>query len=287
MAKYIIDGDIDFYAELYKSLDQEEEKSPKDSPDLCLITNEPLTKHHITLDCNHKFNYLAIYHDILNHKKKYNTMERSILKSKQIRCPYCRHVQQKLLPYIEETGVSKVQGVNYFDENYHIKVEYVNHKYAHDGYFIGNCAYVVKDSFDNFVECSTKYVKNLHLDNKCYCSHHKVVMMKKYMLDRKNKAKQEAKEKAKQEKEKAKQEKLEEKEKGKQEKEKAKQAKQAKLHATEENVVLQVGQCCQILKTGPNKGKPCCKKVHQDHLCLRHSTLSTFKKGGAKTDEKG
>ena len=87
----------------------------------------------------------------------------------------------------------------------------------------------------------------------------------------------EAKEKAKQEKEKAKQEKLEEKEK----------AKQAKLHATEENVVLQVGQCCQILKTGPNKGKPCCKKVHQDHLCLRHSTLSTFKKGGAKTDEKG
>jgi hypothetical protein len=285
MGKYIIDGDIDFYAELYKSLDQEEEKSPKDSTDLCLITNEPLSKHYITLECNHKFNYLAIYHDILNHKKKYNTMERSILKSKQIRCPYCRHVQQNLLPYIEETGVSKVHGVNYFDECYHIKVEYVSHKYAQDGYFVGNCAYVVKDAFDNFVECSTKYVKNLHLDNKCYCSHHKLFVMKKYMLDRKNKAKLEAKEKAKQEKEKVKQEKLEEKEK----------AKQAKLHATEENVVLQVGQCCQILKTGPNKGKPCCKKVHQDHLCLRHFPplkkvepnqliLSTFEKSGAKSN---
>ena len=202
-------------------------------------------------------------------------MERSILKSKQIRCPYCRHVQQKLLPYIEETGVSKVQGVNYFDENYHIKVEYVNHKYAHDGYFIGNCAYVVKDSFDILIECSTKYVKNLNLDNKCYCSHHKLLMMKKYILDRKNKAKLEAKEKAKQAK-------IEAKEKAKQEKEKAKkEAKQTK--ATEENIVLHPEQCGQILKSGPNKGKPCGKKVHQDHLCLRHSTLSTFEKGGAKS----
>jgi ATP-dependent protease HslVU (ClpYQ) ATPase subunit len=167
------------------------------------------------------------------------------------------------LPYIEETGVSKVHGVNYFDENYHIKVEYVNHKYAQEGYFGGNCAYVVKDAFENLIECSTKYVKNLNLDNKCYCSHHKLLMMKKYMLDRKNKAKLEAKEKAKQEKEKA-----------KQEKEKVKQAKleakQAKLQATEENVVLQHELCAQILKTGPNKGNPCGKKVHKDHLCLRH-----------------
>lgn len=261
MTKYIIDGDIDFYAELYKSLDQEEEKSPKDSPDLCLITNEPLSKHYITLECNHKFNYLAIYHDILNHKKKYNSMERSTLRTIQLRCPYCRHIQQKLLPYIEETGVSKVHGVNYFDENYNLKIEPQHYqKHGHDGYFIGKCNYVVKDAFENLVDCSTKYVKNLILDNKCYCMHHKLVVMKKYMLDRKNKAKLEAKEKAKQEKEKVKQEKLEEKEK----------AKQAKLLATEENVVLQVGQCCQILKTGPNKGKPCCKKVHQDHLCLRH-----------------
>ena len=56
MTKYNIEGGIDFYAELYKSLDVEEELEEEDA-NVCLITNQPLTDKHVIMDCGHKFNY--------------------------------------------------------------------------------------------------------------------------------------------------------------------------------------------------------------------------------------
>ena len=61
--KYIIEDGIDFFAELYKSLDDKEllEKTEEDN-NKCLITNQPLTDKFVELNCGHKFNYVALYY---------------------------------------------------------------------------------------------------------------------------------------------------------------------------------------------------------------------------------
>ena len=68
MNKYIVEGGVDFFAELYKSLDVEEVYDNDNNK--CLITNQQLLDKHVTLSCGHKFNYIPLYNDILNHKKK-------------------------------------------------------------------------------------------------------------------------------------------------------------------------------------------------------------------------
>ena len=57
MPKYIIEGGINFYDELYKSICSPSNNENTDN--ICLISNEPLIENFVTLDCNHKFNYLA------------------------------------------------------------------------------------------------------------------------------------------------------------------------------------------------------------------------------------
>jgi len=76
MSKYIIEGGVDFYNQLYKSLDNDEnEKIPNEENNLCLITNEPLNDKFVKLSCDHKFNYIPLFLDIKNHKTKFNYME--------------------------------------------------------------------------------------------------------------------------------------------------------------------------------------------------------------------
>tara|TARA_B100001093_G_C26572268_1_gene903457 strand:+ start:184 stop:615 length:432 start_codon:yes stop_codon:yes gene_type:complete len=77
----------------------------------CLISNEPLDNTHITLVCGHSFNYINIYMDTYNQKKN-TTYSQYILKPYQLRCPYCRNVQDKLLPYKIIDNVEKKYGVN-------------------------------------------------------------------------------------------------------------------------------------------------------------------------------
>lgn len=117
MKKYNVEGNIDFFAELYKSLDDDEKD---DDNNICLITNQQLSSNFVELKCGHKFNYLPLYNDVLNHKKKFNNMEGSAtrLKHNEIRCPYCRTKQTGLLPYYEELNLPKISGVNYIDANY-------------------------------------------------------------------------------------------------------------------------------------------------------------------------
>ena len=100
MKKYNIEGSIDFFTELYKSLDEEEENEQNDD-NLCLITNLPLNDNFFKMDCGHKFNYVPLYLDIKNHKQKFNGMEgnSSRLNKNEIRCPYCRNRHKGVLPY--------------------------------------------------------------------------------------------------------------------------------------------------------------------------------------------
>lgn len=306
MKKYKIEGDIDFYAELYKSLDEK----PVTNNDLlekstCLISNLPLTDRHVKLNCGHNFNYVPLYNDIVNHKLKFNSLESTngYLKKNQIRCPYCRKKQDGLLPYYEDIeGVKKIEYVNYVDET-------KKPDSFKDNYKDGKCLWMVdenhnfnpnepeSESNSKFVSCGGGEITTLYKiidvsDNeyKYYCYNHKSKQIKQNSILLKEKVKQEKLAL----KEKAKQEKLALKAKAKEalknEKLLAKQKLQNNIltinnNNENENVIVGVidlttentNYCVEIIKSGPNKGKQCSLKATTNNLCNRHSNKNVVK----------
>jgi hypothetical protein len=265
MPKYIIEGSIDFFSELYKSLDEEEDnfKTEKDEK-MCLITNELLTTNYITMKCGHKFNYLPLFKDIETHKKKFNNMESTSgkLGKNEIRCPYCRKRQNELLPYYEELNIPKVFGVN---ENYPL----------HKNYTFNCCEYVDCTYYGTPIEISIH--GNNYGDTKNYCYCHKKEMIKKYKekikkdaLEAKMKLKEEAKKVKEEEAKKLKESKLKEKLEKKQSKPKV-----DNVVLGPSNIDVENTGCVVVLKTGPNKGNPCgCNIFSQsEKLCKRHYSI--------------
>ena len=282
MPKYVVEGNISFYEELYKSLDEQE--SQEESNDLCLITNSPLTENFVTLNCNHKFNYDAIYNDIYCHKRKYNSMERLAVKQKEIRCPYCRTIHPSLLPHIE--GYPKSHGVNYYDEKLEISSTYNT---CYSSYVQGVCCYVSAPTDDPTLvppKCNNHYVKVLALDGKTYCGMHYRLRTREIYVANKLKEKMEKKQAVMLERQKIKDEKnqikLDEKLKKQAEKMNAKVNKMKN-----ENVIISSSQqpasgsdqtkCVQILKSGPNKGKQCGCKIISHGLCGKHNKIKDVK----------
>jgi len=281
MPNYKIEGDVNFYEELYKSLDEQEDGN---DAIVCLISNKPLEENCVVLSCNHKFNYDSIYNDIYNHKRKYNAMERCALKATQIRCPYCRTIQNMLLP--EKEGYKKVHGVNFYDE----EAENMSKLVIPSNFTQGKCYYKYPDAPDSHSGCCNKYVKTLYLDEKTYCSAHYNIAFSKLYKEKKLKEKQEKdkkkanallqKIKAQEEKQKIKDEKQKAKEEEKLKKAAEKMHKKSQK-AQNENVIIsasslsshKTGSCNQILKTGKNKGTQCGCKISQDGLCGRHYKL--------------
>ena len=299
MPKYIVEGGFNFYEELYKSLDDTIVDTPTISDDtqnttndfnnVCLISNLPLTDNFVTLECKHKFNYMPLYNDLVNHKKKYNTMERKTLKCTEIRCPYCRNIQNKLLPYYDDMEISKVHGVNHINESTLITYQFDN--VSCKSYIAGTCSHEYMCSDGTTMPCTNSMVTLLC--NKYYCANHKyfgkmailkeikikeklelhakILEAKKKILEEKKKAKVAAKMVKDLAKEEAKKVKDEEK------KVKA-AAKAIKVTTNAENIenviILPQSGCVQLLTTGKNKGKTCsCAKIYQNNLCLRHHNL--------------
>jgi hypothetical protein len=311
MGKYKIEGNIDFYSELYKSLDNDDSENNKSSDiPTCLITNLPLTTHFVELQCGHKFNYIPLYNDIVNHKLKFNTMEssQSHLKKNQIRCPYCRKKQDKLLPFYEDIpGIKKIEYVNY-----------INHVKTEDSIDSSNCKYgkcLYSHPSPNFnpelpeSEMNTKTTIcgiTTHLykivdvaagEYKYYCYTHKKAQTKENALKIKEKAAQEKKELKQKEKEEKKKAKEELKNQLKLAKKELKQKKNETTinnsinsinsnlnvviqNSSQDNTEIQVidltGEteetlgCVQILKSGVNKGNQCGLKTVCNHFCKRH-----------------
>jgi hypothetical protein len=285
MPKYVVEGDISFYDELYKSLDEKQiQENQSDEVDLCLITNAPLKENYVTLGCNHKFNYDAIYNDIYCHKKKYNNMERCAVKQKEIRCPYCRTINKGLLPYVD--GYQKVHGVNHYNEAEELSQVYKNNINTLE-YLKGSCCYLPPTSnpTDDILnlppKCYNCYVKLFQIDEKYYCGLHLRVRMKEIYNANKLKEKNDKKMAIALEKQKIKDEKI----KSKLEEKMKKQAEKmlAKTNKIKnENVIISSSQqsgsseidetkCVQILKSGPNKGKQCGCKIVNQGLCGRHN----------------
>ena len=107
MTNYIIEGDIDFFAELNSAFET------KNSDNICLLTGQPLTYNHVTLPCKHSFNYEPLYKEIYLQKTHKVATDTCILNVNQIKCPYCRDITNKILPYIPiDNYKRRIRGVN-------------------------------------------------------------------------------------------------------------------------------------------------------------------------------
>lgn len=82
-----------FNAELFKMLCEEKSEDENE----CLITSEPLEEDSIELVCKHRFNYKPLFSEI-SRQKIYNKLEVTHLKPREIKCPYCRTIQNGLIP---------------------------------------------------------------------------------------------------------------------------------------------------------------------------------------------
>ena len=274
MKKYIVEGGIDFFAELYKSLDDEENNHKTDEDNnICLITNKQLTDKFIEMNCGHKFNYLPLYNDVLNHKKKFNNMEGTAtrLKQNEMRCPYCRKKSTGLLPYYEELNLPKVTGVNHIDINYDVDTDSIP-----SSSYYKKCEYLTPNIYFNFNSQNVtevykpnlnmedcKYLKCTYMgtqihydenndnygDDKHYCWNHKKMIIKNYkknkadkIKEEKNKLKLQEKEELQKAKQKEKEEKLKAKEEAKAELKKsvqlAKQNKKTKTVTNDNTIVI-------------------------------------------------
>ena len=114
--KYNIEGGIDFYAELNKSmscndisgngmrdLSGNDLSTNDDDTNKCLITRLPLLEDFVRMECGHSFNYLPLYNELVQQQKP------SI---GRILCPFCRNSQQTFLPY--NPAFKLVVGVNLY-----------------------------------------------------------------------------------------------------------------------------------------------------------------------------
>jgi hypothetical protein len=137
---YLVENNIDFYAELHKSND--EDYNLDISNNICMLSHLPLTDNFITLHCNHAFNYIPLYNEVCT-KYIYNNYNNEKLNDKQIKCPYCRKIFDMLLPYIPYDCVNKEIGVNW-PEKYsmkHMECKWINKCGKHKGEVCNKNAY--------------------------------------------------------------------------------------------------------------------------------------------------
>jgi len=88
-----------------------------DTDNNCLLTKEALNDIHVTLNCGHKFNYIPLYKEVVIQKTSagmttngyYNSCT---LRLNEMKCPYCRRVQDKLLPFLNYDNIKRLRGVN-------------------------------------------------------------------------------------------------------------------------------------------------------------------------------
>lgn len=229
---FVIEDNIDFYSEINK-----DEEINQDN--ICLITQNILDKDHISLECGHKFNYEAIFNDIINHKTKFNKLEKNFLNTNEIRCPYCRNIQDKLLPSHEL--FPKIHGVNYFDDYLYLLNIFKNYN---DKWIKGQCMHVNEITDTDIYNCcmntNVTYIKTFNL---FLCNQHKNVHIKNYLLTY--------------------------------EKEQKNKEKKSKMLLKEQKIkeLKEIKNAIPICSTTTKNGKQCSFKSVKEGLCTRHYKL--------------
>ena len=140
--------------DFFKMLNDNSDTDIDNDINSCLISRQELNASKIRLPCNHSFNYIPLYKEIINQKKKATVTETVKLKYNQIKCPYCRTIHDYLIPYKKMEGVSCIYGVN------------TPRKYV---YYETICNYIYKRGTNKgnqcSIRCSNEYC-NSHLKYK-------------------------------------------------------------------------------------------------------------------------
>ena len=288
---YKLEGDVDFFAELQKSLLEEELDEGEPVP-TCQITGLPLTENHFKMNCGHMFNYASLYTEICKQKFEFKTYTMDSLSVTDIRlfraqgfdyfikCPYCRRIQTALLPYYENLPFPKKYGVNTTETAFKVMETSSSASYTYKvyGYIFekGTCCVTLSETPN--VKCYNSWVSEIPGLCKSYCPNHIRAVSKEYKLLEKEKttqAKAVAKVIAKETKVLAKTE----------AKALAKDAKTALKKEKLENKIIskKTGviaafvpdadelKCTALLKSGLNKGTECGLKCVQNGFCGRHA----------------
>lgn len=143
--------DFNFYEELFKSISNDNDEC-QENEKCCLITYEPLEDDYVTLECGHTFNYEPIYNEVFKQKYNKNKLEIQHICRNEIKCPYCRKIQQYLLP--PNAKYTKFMWVNY-PEKYCLKPN--------------KCAYIFKSGKHKDKLCNKACFKE-------YCNQHSKVV---------------------------------------------------------------------------------------------------------------
>jgi hypothetical protein len=111
---YVLEGNNNFNETLLKALCEKQLSIKKRNEEkICLISQTSLDNNAITLNCNHTFNYLPLFNELIKQKGKANRLEVQKLKKLQIKCPYCRTIHTNVLPYKSELKNAKITGINW------------------------------------------------------------------------------------------------------------------------------------------------------------------------------
>ena len=120
MQQYSVENGLDVnFFEALKELNQTPHMPQPHMPNsnnMCLITYEILDPFHVTLECGHSFNYEPLYQEVLRQKGRvgmHHYFEK--IGINQIKCPYCRKMNNALLPFIGNTphpNIKRLIGIN-------------------------------------------------------------------------------------------------------------------------------------------------------------------------------
>ena len=86
-----------FFADFIKCISTEPEPESDNKSPLCLITNEPLEKYSVRLNCGHSFNYAPLLNAIQQYK--HDQLQTTKTNNMNTHCPYCREMTIGVLPY--------------------------------------------------------------------------------------------------------------------------------------------------------------------------------------------
>jgi hypothetical protein len=155
---YKIEDNLSFFEEL-------EKEDISSSENICYISNLPLEDNHIILKCGHKFNSFYIFNEFFNKKfERFMYIQPKLLTIK-LKCPYCRNIQDEVIPYQEKKGISKIYGINDTNcENYK-----QNWK----------CQYIKKTTQICHSNCTMPFKET----GIYYCENHHRIIEKKYIKE--------------------------------------------------------------------------------------------------------
>ena len=141
-----------------------ESSDNEDEDNVCLISGAKLKDNYVEMNCGHKYNYFELYNEVYNQKKKKASAHGMYrLRPYQIMCPYCRYIQNSLLPlpYRLPPGVEKIHGVNFPLKNTQVRNE---------------CKFILKSGPKKGEECGKLCIND-------YCYFHEGYLYKKSLKE--------------------------------------------------------------------------------------------------------